>query len=316
MMPSMEVYMKSVLKKNSNKKVDTRKNIRVVTKNSLITAKSLGSLSLNTRKFFLLAIAQCRISDKEFFAYEMSLEEFSQILNISKKSAYNYANSISDELLKIVVVDELPNKEFRKYSAFSYVEYKDGIISFKLNSDMTEFLLNLNKNFSKPLLADFMPMQSTFTMSVWHLMQREMQSSKPDPRHPAMHFNLSLEELRIVTNTENKLERISQFKERVLNTSIKEIKTLQLADITYTDVKRGRSVVSFDFIVKFVGPDYYTAFKNQPDTPRKDYVTKKTRLLTLKRKVDAGIPLTDEEVVEKKALELAVGKKMLCDFPQ
>lgn len=290
-------------------KVDTRESVRIITSNRLITANGLGNLSLYARKLFLLAISQCRQSDKEFFEYQISASDFAELTKVRKDHICEMANKLTDELLQTVIVEQSTKKSdiFLKFTIFSKCSYDGSSLYFKLNPDMTDFLLHLRKNFSKPLLRDFMPMKSIFSMTIWHLMQREMQSLKPDPERP-MYFRLALDELRTVTGTEEKFQRISQFKSKVLNKAIDEIKALELADITYTDVKKGHSVVAFDFTARFAGIDYYNLFfAPLPDTPQKDYIVKRTRLVKLRSEAKER-PLTTDEKKEMDALELEVGQ--------
>ena len=111
---------------------------------------------------------------------------------------------------------------------------------------MAELLLGLNGNFSQPQLSDFMRMRSVYSMAIWHLMQREMKSQKPGMTE-TINFDLSLEELREVTGTQEKLKQVGQFKDRVLNKALREIEDNCAVIITYQNIKRGRSVIGFHF---------------------------------------------------------------------
>ena len=92
-------------------------------------------------------------------------------------------------------------------------------------------------------------MRSNYSMAIWHLFQKEMHSFKPMMTSP-IEFDLSLEELRRVTGCENKLKQIGQFKERVLDKAIAEIKRNCWVDIHYTNIKRGRTIVGFRFLAE------------------------------------------------------------------
>ena len=83
-------------------------------------------------------------------------------------------------------------------------------------------------------------------MAVWHLMQREMHSKKPGVTQ-ALEFDLTLAELRSVTGTENKLKQIGQFKDRVLDKAIREIRDNCGVVVTYTNIKKSRTVIGFHF---------------------------------------------------------------------
>lgn len=231
-------------------KVTTKEGIKAVTDNDFITAGGLTRLSLKARKLLYLAISQCRISDKEFYYYEISVKDFAALMGVTADAVYKEGDNITDELMSgfLRVRVNQGNKNYRKYSLFSTCEYEhDGFLRFKLNPDMTKFLLGLKRNFTQLLLDDCMRMRSPYSMAIWHLMQREMRSKKPYA-DKEIRFYLSLEELRRVTETEGKLKQISHFKERVLDKALKEIENNTGTVITYKNRKENRKIVGFDFL--------------------------------------------------------------------
>ena len=114
---------------------------------------------------------------------------------------------------------------------------------------MTPILLNLKRDFTQPLLSDFMKMRSGYSMTIWHLMQREMQSHKTGVTD-IVTFSLTLEELRSATGTTDKFERLSQFKAKVLDRAIAEIQSNCGIIVEYENVKTGRFVTGFKFTAK------------------------------------------------------------------
>lgn len=231
---------------NKINKVDTRKSVKIVTSNSFITAGGLEKLSLKARKMLYIAISQCKKNDENFYIYEISIKEFAKLMNITPEAVYSEADNITNELMSafLCVIPE-GEKHFTKYSLFSMCEYKhDGLLRFKLNSDMTTFLLELKGNFSQPLLDDFMKMNSSYSMAIWHLMQREMHSHKPNLLN-TIQFDLSLEELREVTETKTKLKQVGHFKEKVFDKALREIEENCGVKITYENIKKGRSIIGF-----------------------------------------------------------------------
>lgn len=228
------------------KKIDKRNSLKTVTSNSFITAKGLENLSLKARKMLYIAIAQCRKNDKDFFTYDISIKEFAELMNVTPEAVYTEADGITDELMSGVlrVIPE-GKKYFKKYALFSMCEYEhDGVLRFKLNRDMTDFLLELKGNFTQPLLEDFLKMKSPYSMAIWHLMQREMQSKKPGTIN-IIEFDLSIDELREVTGTQNKLRQIGEFKKRCFDKALREIDENCGVKITYENIKKGRTIIGF-----------------------------------------------------------------------
>lgn len=228
------------------KKVSTDATIRTVTSNDFITACGLDEISLKARKLLYVAIAQCKKNDSDFFEYTLNIQDFARLMEIDTSNVYKVADHLTDELLRGFIRIE-NNRHWRKYSLFSQCDYNNGFLYFKLNSDMTGFLLGLKNNFTQPLLQDFLRMRSPYSMEIWHLMQREMHSKKPGLTEK-IEFELSLDELRQVTGCQKKLKQIGQFKERVLDKAIREIWENCGVEISYTNIKKGRCITGFHFI--------------------------------------------------------------------
>lgn len=229
------------------KHVDTRKSMKVVTRNSFITARGLPELTLKARKLLLIAIGQCQINDTEFYEYSISVQEFAKLMGIDSSHVYQVADSITEELIRAIIrIDFGDSEGFKKIPLFAECEYRSGIIKFQLNQKMTETLLGLKGDFTQPLLNDFMRMKSPYSMQIWHLMQREMKSKKPGVSN-TIEFDLSLDELRAVTGTEDKLATVGNFKNRILNKAIREIESNCGVKISYENIKNGRFVTGFHF---------------------------------------------------------------------
>lgn len=230
---------------NKSRQINIKESVKTVTSNTFITARGLEELSLNGRKLLYIAISQCKLNDEQFYSYEITVSELSKIIGVTTQAVYKEADKVTDELMRSVLRVAEPNsKYFIKYSLFSKCEYRNGLLTIKLNPDMTDFLLQLKGDFSKPLLNDFMKMKSNYSMAIWHLMQREMCSQKPSIVEQ-IEFDLSLEELREVTGTQNKLKQLGQFKEKCFDKALREIFDNCGVKITYDNIKRGRTVIGF-----------------------------------------------------------------------
>lgn len=252
------------------RELDKRDSIRAVTKNSFITAEGLSGISSNARKMLYLIISQCRKNDSGFYEYKISMTEFSKIIGVSTNNLYQKekhkhesekfaeVDRIQDDLIKLVIKVPVESKTgkicYTRYTVFSKASYCDGSFYMKLNSDMTDLLLGLKGDFTQPLLQDFMRMRSKYGIPVWHLMQRDMHSKKPSPTEKIC-FRLSLQELRKVTGTEDKLLRISNFRACCLDQAIKDIETYCGVKITYEPYPRTNAkgkkpkTEGFDFTV-------------------------------------------------------------------
>ena len=235
------------------KKVDRRESVKVVTSNSFVTADLMGvgpaKLSLQARKLLYVAISQCRQTEHDFYGFELTAIEFADLMGVSVKGVYQDADRVTNELMSGFVRIQTKEDGYRKYSLFSYCEYSNGILSFKLNPDMTGFLLDLKRDFSQPLLEDFLHMKSEMSMAIWHYMQRQMHSKKPRIGS-SIEFTCDLDVIRNITGTVDTFTRISDFKRYVWNKAIREIRDNCGVNVVYTDIKKGRKITGFACLAK------------------------------------------------------------------
>lgn len=287
------------------KQIDKRESLRVVTSNDLIDTRDLARLSLNARKLFYVAVAQCRMTDKEFYEFETTPRELAEMWGITRQEVYQVADKITTELMKIVITLRSGERAFRKRHLFEKCDYDDKAkLTFKLHNEMTEMLLGLKKNFSKPSLYPFMRMKSPYSMAIWHLFQKEMRTEVPYANQ-TVEFDLTLDELRAVTGTEKKLKQVGQFKERVLDKAIREIRDNCMAAVEYTNVKQGRKVVGFRFVIK-------SLWYRNPETMtlRERQQWRKTELIG--KKINGKI--TPDELGELDKLILELDQLTLEDY--
>lgn len=234
-------------KKRKIQSVDMRESVKVVTRNDFISALGLEELTLKARKLFYIAISQARKTDKEFYEYVITPLEFADKMGIDVSNVYQETEKICLELRKFGIRVQIGEKQSRLYNAFSYIEYGSNCdIKFKLNPDMTDFLLGIREKFSQPLLNDFVRMNSPYSIAIWHLMQREMGSKKPFASK-VIEFDLMLDEIRAVTGTQETFKNLGDIKRYVLDKAIREIRDNCDTDISYIDIKYGRVVKGFHF---------------------------------------------------------------------
>lgn len=229
------------------KDLETMDSIRTVTANSFVTSRGLSKLSLKARKALYIVISQCRKDDSEFYTYDLPIKQFAELMGVAESNVYATAKGITAELMSGII--EVESKDgYEQYSLFSKARYsrKDGTITLKLNPDMTQFLLHLKRDFTQPLLRDFLHMRSPYSMAIWHLMQREMHSRIPGTTEKVT-FQLSLDELRQVTGCQDKFKQLVQYKTKVLDKALREIRDNCGIVITYENIKKGRTVIGFDF---------------------------------------------------------------------
>ena len=231
------------------KTINTSTNLRVVTSNDFIFAKEFSSLNIKSRKLLYLTIAQSRMNDDHFYEYEIPIPTFARLMNIDTSNVYQDAQKITGSLFgSYLSIKEKGSKGYKQYGIVSscYYDNTRGVLQVRLNQELTSFLLGLKGSFTQPLLEDFMQMRSNYSISIWHLMQKEMHSKKPGPED-VVKFTITLNDLREITGTQKKFVQIGEFKKKVLDRAINEIKNNCGVVITYENIKDGRKIQRFEF---------------------------------------------------------------------
>lgn len=233
------------------RKIDRRNSIKVVIQNDFIKARASRDMDANAHKFLRIAIAQSKITDKEFFMYEVSATELAEMFGVSQSNIYHHIDKWTSQCMGTVMEFRAnTDSKFRKYSLFSMCEYDNGILRMKLNPDMTPFVLGIQKQlgFTQYELSSILTVKGKYTIRIYEMMLAEMKSQKAYA-DKTVEFDLSLEELRRQTGTEKAYKQIGQFKDYVLSKAIEEIEKAQNWKIETENVKSGRIITAIRFKV-------------------------------------------------------------------
>ncbi|MCP4491471.1 MAG: replication initiation protein [Gammaproteobacteria bacterium] len=76
-----------------------KKNPLVVQSNKLIEARY--SLTVGEQRLILIMVSMIHPDDVDFYDYEISIKDLSQLLDVDFKSAYREADKITDRFLHI-----------------------------------------------------------------------------------------------------------------------------------------------------------------------------------------------------------------------
>jgi plasmid replication initiation protein len=263
------------------KEADTRDCIRVVTSNDFLKIKGLSDLSLNALKLMYLAIAQCRKDDDVFYTCLIKEKDLAKLWGISKQAVNKISGEITEELGRFIIIKNDLNKYnyIRKFNVpmfgiilDDYDEKGHKLIRIALNPFAEELFLHLNDNFSQPLLCDFNKMKSVNSILIWHLIQVKIRSDKP-VGNKIYKITLSLNELRILTNTIDSYDT-KDFKKRVINQAIKDIKKCCNVDIECKSVKKERRTIGYELTLK----DKFYISKNELSARAKKEIQKAENL--------------------------------------
>lgn len=241
------------------RKIDRRNSVKVVIQNDFIKARASRDMDANAHKFLRIAIAQCKLTDKEFFMYEVTASELADMFGTSLSNIYHHVDKWTSQCMGTVMeFRAYGEKKFQKYALFSKCEYEDGILRMKLNEDMTPFVLGIQKSlgFTQYELSNILTVKGKYTIRIYEMIMAELRS-QPVYADKTAEFDLQLDALRLQTGTEKVYKQIGEFKRYVLNKAIEEIEKSMSWKIETSNVKNGKTITAIHFkIWSAVGFNY------------------------------------------------------------
>lgn len=205
----------------------------VVQGNELVTAKQ--SLKLNSAKVVRTLIMQIKPDDTDFKTYHITVDKLSKLLGVSKSNLYRdiqpIINDIEHNWVKFEPKDA-SKKAYIELPWFDVISYDDELgFLVKISPYLKPYLLNLKNRYTQYQLEDILKMKSVYAIRLYELLIEKAQDKINSPGGAKVTF--SLEELRRSLNCENKFERFSQFREKVIDKAVMEI-----CKCTFYDVVR------------------------------------------------------------------------------
>lgn len=222
---------------------------QVVMSNDLIKGKS--NLSLNELKLLRLTIMQVIAEDKDLMTYQVKIMELARMLEISRQNLYTEVMEMCKHLMQEIVYigDGNPKHKWEMFQWCSRCRYENGVITIKLHDDLKPYLIELKKHYTQYVLQDILMLKTVYAVRIYELIREEMKNQKVYADKIA-EVLLDLETIRKATNTEDKYEKISMFRARVLNSAVGEINEKLGYYVTYEPVKHSRKIVSFRFKIE------------------------------------------------------------------
>lgn len=215
------------------------------------------SLSVVQTKILLSVISLIRPDEKHFKEYNIPISEFSFLV---ENDNYTRLRKEVKALMSQVLEINKDNGDWLLFNWFSKAHYKakEGIITFKIDSDLKPYLLELQKNFSSYYLANIMRLTSEYAIRIYEMMK---QYQKIGSR------TIELSELHELFQTPKSYKaKYNNFKTKVLEQALKDINTKTDIKIEYKEIKTGRSVTAIHFIIKSQKQISQTQ-PNQDETP-------------------------------------------------
>lgn len=245
--------------------MDELSNKKVVQHNDLI--KSVAQMETVPLKFFELAVA-CLDTENvpPNRTVHVSKELLFSFFDAKSESKHTYFRDILMKLHKEAVfyMRELDKKkklyEYRIISPLESTSWNDSTddISFQFTESIMPFLVELKRNFTQYLLSDIGKLDSKYSIVLykWISMNYNQyenykhKGGRTDEQLRSLKNPLiSAEEIRIITNTENKYKRPADFFKRVVDVAVSEITKKTVFNVEYVQNRKGNRFSSLQFFV-------------------------------------------------------------------
>ena len=227
MSKSKTVPLSSLIVTQSNKLVEARYN-----------------LPLGEQRLILTMIARIQPDDEDFKEYRIDVKEFSDFLGIDRNSVYREFHKIQKSIVSRVLVfyEEDGPLAVGWVSSAKYLE-KEGAVLLSFDPKLKPYLLQLKGNFTSSKLDMLLSFKSQYTMRVYNILKR--------------YENIKTREIDLLTLKEmlgvkEQYDLYSNFKNRILEPTRKELLIKSDIYFEYDELKYGRgvSVIRFHIFTK------------------------------------------------------------------
>ena len=260
--------MSSIPKNEQNQKqvqiLNELSKRKVVEHNSLIT--SIAKMDKTPLKMFELAVSCINTEEppKDHTVY-LSKEELFAFFKVSDNDKHSRFKQAVENMQKQAFFKIKEKKEqgfeFENIVPIPYVKWTDyhDEVTIRFSPEIMPYLINLKKNFTQHALSDISELNSKHSIILYRWLsmnynQYEHYSYKGGRRVEQVEAyrnpTISMEELRIMTDTVNEYKDFRNFEKRILKNSIEEITEHTSFNVTYEKVKKGRSIDSIVFHIE------------------------------------------------------------------
>ncbi|AVH75857.1 RepB family plasmid replication initiator protein [Weissella koreensis] len=234
---------------------------KVVEHNSLIT--SIAKMDKTPLKMFELAVSlidtenppedqTVYLSKRELFAFfqvddSNKHSRFKEAVEKMQKQAFFQIKKEQDKGFKFISIVPIPYVEWTDYNDEVKIEF---------HREIMPYLINLKNNFTQHALSDIAELNSKYAIILYRWLsmnynQYEHYSVKGGRREEQVESyrnpEISMRDLRQMTDTIDEYKRFDHFEKRVLNEPLSEVTKHTTFNVTYEKLKKGRSIDSIVF---------------------------------------------------------------------
>lgn len=239
-------------------------NKKVVEHNDLI--KSIPEMDAVPLKIFELAVAHLNVSeppqDNAVYLSKTVLFSFFDAKGESKHSRFRKIvyDMQSSAIFYIPVTDGKGKEDYRNISAIEETAWNNYNDTFKIKFTDTimPYLVELRANFTQYAITDLIGLTSKYSVLIYKWLSmnyNQFDNYRWTNKRTANQLDelknptISIEDLRLITNTKKKYKRIHDLEKNVIQVAQEEINKHTQFAVKYDKIKQGRSIVSIKFFI-------------------------------------------------------------------
>lgn len=276
-------------------------NQLVVKLNALVEAKY--KLTMREQKIVLYLISKIRRDDEEFKTYTLPIKEFSEMLDLKGKAKYTDLRKVTDQLQQRLIRINT-GTEIASLHWLSLVVYKpdEGVISFRFDPYLKPYLLKLRESFTSYQLKNILKLSSSYAIRIYELLKQYERIKER---------TVSLEELREMLGATDVYPEYANFKQRVLNPAMNELKEKTDLSFEYEEIKVRRKTVKIKFIINSKSKNEEISLLDYADldlfTAQVESFAKKRRITISSKQIEEWRSFGEDKVI--KVIEQIKGRQ-------
>ena len=292
----------------------------IIKDNQLIKAKY--SLTLYQARFIAHIASKIEKEDKDFFTYELRLNELLNILKIERRQWKMLDKALTQLMTKIIVIEESDLK-VEKTALLSYfkIDRETEIVQYRFDKAMKPYLLDLdnkfkNGSYTKLSFEKILSFNSQYSAKLYEVLEMKAKQSEAYKNKNILKFEYSLQDLKELLLGEynvltDKIEIpksyhiFGNFKKRILDPAHKELKEKGEYFFDYELLKSKNKVFAIKFTILKNGEKIKKDFKEKKQQFLKNSTTNALAKEQIRRMMERqGDKIRDKLRYEQKMFQL------------
>lgn len=227
-----------------------------VAANDIIKGKQ--AMTLQTARLIRLLITQVVKEDTDLKTYTCRIADLANFLNVPSSNLYRDIRQICHCAMcsTVSIGTGNPKQPWKIFHWLSTAEYDGaGTLTLRLSDEIKPYVLELEKWFTQYQLKNILEFNSYYAIRLYELIK----CKDGETKNSQSELEFSINELRTFFDCEKKYQKISQFKEKVINIAVREINEKSDIWVNPTYQKTGRMITS---VVFEIHTNAFTKLKN------------------------------------------------------